>query len=183
MNQDSELERKAFEDWYKEKYPDQTLQLDNNGNYACGAAPIRFVGFKAGWQARAAIKPEQCNDLVERVARAIHSQLLGRGDDWEDAYTSDKYPNVKIIFMTMAKAAIAAMPKDKEAERYKAALETIKTKLDTSNPNSQSAIMLAWDKAKSHILTMPGASLPREIFESVIEEINEEIEAALEKGN
>jgi len=32
--------RAIFEKWHLDKYPDRSLEIDDNGNYAVGTAPI-----------------------------------------------------------------------------------------------------------------------------------------------
>lgn len=59
--------RMEFEKWHKERYPERSLELDKNGNYECGSAPIVFRGYQAGYSAK--------NDLLAEMAEALELAL------------------------------------------------------------------------------------------------------------
>lgn len=64
-------------------------------------------------------------------------------------------------------------------DKLREQLESVRQKLETG-PTTQSQIMRAWDAGKALILEQPGSSLPREIFESIIEEVTEQLDAIIQ---
>jgi len=95
MNQDSELERARFEAWASthRKPANQNngyivegwdLTVNRAGNYKACIASYAWKG----WQARAAIKPEQCNDVVEGCISLNLTDKPVRGANMTDKQTA-----------------------------------------------------------------------------------------------
>lgn len=68
------------------------------------------------------------SDVIEKVAKAIHATILGKGDDWEDVYVTNQYPLVKAEMIKMAKAAIAAL-----ADEFEDIIDLLETLIDHSS--------------------------------------------------
>lgn len=153
MNGDDE--RKAFEAWFNDAMNPNTRSKITLKD--C---------FVAGWQqARAAMQPAVVNDIK------LEGLIIEIVDIW--AQTDD----ANSAIWEIAEKLRPYLRNTPDIDAVIAELEKLKEKV-TTGPSTQNILMEAWDRAKSTI-QQTESDLPRMIFESVADQIFEDIDAII----